>query len=317
MLKILLVLFIAFVTVHGQFGKQVRNAGRRIFGSGTRGTPAIYPKFCDAQLTQSRTNPFAPANLDFNSELRKFVEAKGLKTTVQKALPGAMPVSQLDSDENVIRMYTAEVPAPFYRYVNCWLHNPSQPNKPRYIDGFVQALTNTLNRQKDFQGLHFRGSALDVVPVVGDVIRNKGFLSTARNQGTAISFLKMTQNPAYLFIFNSAGKDITAVNPTEQEILIPSGKCFLVQSVAKVAEPAFPMKFPELAKAGVTAASTPKLVAAIRLQATSCVNIPVGKQIQNILTVDTQHEEYQEMKNDSDYAKVEELLDEFEGGLDL
>lgn len=130
---VLLVLLVSLATLATAGGI----VGRMLNRGGGNAVPPISPSPCVGTIDRSRKDPSCPANIAFHEQLKKFSEATGpglkpLPANVARAIPSQFAEQ---SDFNIIKMYTAETPVPYYKYINCWLQNPQQPNKPKWIDG--------------------------------------------------------------------------------------------------------------------------------------------------------------------------------------
>jgi len=285
--------------------RAVTGAARRVIGGGGSGnTPAdIFPKFCGAAIQQSRTNPQVPAGISFHDQLKKFVENLPAKQqTVARAVPSAAAHM---TDANIINMYVAQQPD-YYRYVNCWMNNMAQPDKPKWIDGFISSLREVLMRQPEYRGKQFRGTGLDIIPNVGDIIRNRGFLSSTTKIATATSFLQTTQYPAYMLVFTDAGRDISRINPGEGEVIVPDMTCFRVTDFCPGSDPFFMKRFPELSSQGI-GPTTKNFNGGVRLVVTNCVSgVLPNQEIKNILEMDGND------LMENDFAEVESVVDDIE-----
>jgi len=189
------------------------------------------------------------------------------KLAQYKAQPPANNKYRLTPEElAAIWVYSLEVkigPAmppgvQFYGAINCWLQNPAYyiQKAPEWVKEINGLLDSGLKRLPTWDKTLWRGTKLGVMPKVGDVIRNLGYLSTSTDQTVSgqwaakqaydykqsIDAALRKGEPApprqthfvIYFTGNFLGRDITGLTAQggESEVLMPPGECWKVTDVA-------------------------------------------------------------------------------------
>ncbi|KAL9641528.1 hypothetical protein ABK040_013449 [Willaertia magna] len=116
-------------------------------------------------------------------------------------------------------------------YSNTTLNNNDNGKRPGWVNDLTFGLVTALKKLPKYELETFRGTALDKVPKVGDILQNTGFVSTSKSAQVAANF----GYGQYLLRFSkSGGRDITGVQGLpfqgELEVIIPPGKCFEVKA---------------------------------------------------------------------------------------
>ena len=135
-------------------------------------------------------------------------------------------------DYKTIFAYKNECPQ-LYNLMNCHLkvNGVNNTYTPGWVNDLTSGLTASLKKLPKYELETFRGTGLDYVPRVGDILQNQGFLSTSKSATVAAGF----SGGRYMLRFGkSGGRDITGVQGLpfagELEVIIIPGKCFQVMA---------------------------------------------------------------------------------------
>jgi len=133
----------------------------------------------------------------------------------------------------IIYLYTLNNGEKYYANLNCWLTNSAtHPNPPPYIRRGVELLGTGLPKLvPTSQARVFRGTGMWQEAQVGDIVRNKGFLSTSLNPDVSMKFTECAPN-CWRLQFEAGHPAVPLAGLTaiagENEALMPSGNCFQV-----------------------------------------------------------------------------------------